>query len=213
MASLKAFLDRHYHLIRRFRFLYGWAKDSVSKARCNKRAEEWKQKGFRGAKLDICGGRNPIHPEEFLNVDVVDLPQVDLVFDITEPFPIPDNVIEEIFSAATLEHLREVHNVHVLKECFRILRPGGSITIITPDIEAIARGILAGEDLRYINQHLFGKYKSDQTEDYDLHKWMYPAETLMQVLSNIGFIEAKQREQQKEMHDPKYNFCIQAVKP
>ncbi|MAE68502.1 MAG: hypothetical protein QF793_02900 [Candidatus Peribacteraceae bacterium] len=211
---LKTFIDRHYRLIRPFRFLYGWAKDSYTKAQCSKRAEQWKAKGFKGAKLDVCGGRNPVNPKEFLNVDAVALPQVDLVFDITEKFPINDGVIAEVFSAATLEHLREPHNLHVLKEFFRIMQSGAVVRICTPDIEAIAKGILDGEDLQYINQHLFGKYKSNQTEDYDLHRWMYPADRLMEVLREIGFTETERIPlEDVGLHDPKYNFLIRAVKP
>ena len=109
----KSFIDRHYKIIRRFRFLYGWAKDAQTNKKSSRRAEQWRAKGFRGAKLDICGGRNPYKPGEFLNVDAVDFPQVDLVIDITKPFPIDSNVIAEIFSAATLEHLHKHQNIHV----------------------------------------------------------------------------------------------------
>ena len=45
----------------------------------------------------MCGGRNPLDPKKYLNVDIVDLPKVDLVFDITKRFPMEDGVIEEIF--------------------------------------------------------------------------------------------------------------------
>lgn len=210
---MKALLDRYYHLIRPYRFLYGWAKDRVTKARCNRRAEEWRAKGFRGAKLDICGGRNPWKPEEFLNVDIVDLPQVDCVFDIRKRFPIDDGVIAEIFSAATLEHFREQDNLHILHEFFRILQLGGTLRISTPDLEAIAKGFLEGEDLHIINRHLFGKYKGDETEDYDLHRWMYPVSTLIEVLQEIGFVDVEQIPNNTGLHDPKYNYLIRARKP
>ena len=210
---MKEFIDRHYRFIRRFRFLYGWAKDRYTKMQCSARAQEWKAKGFAGAKLDICGGRNPYKPGEFLNVDIVDLPKVDLVFDITKKFPVDDGVIAEIFSAATLEHFREENNLHILHEFFRILMPGGTVRISTPDIEAIAKGILEGDDLAVVNQHLFGKFKSDQTEDFDLHRWMYPAKKLIEVLHQIGFTDAEQIPNDTGLHDARYNFLIRAQKP
>lgn len=212
-ARVQPLLDRIYPYIRRYRFLWGWAKDRATKARCSARAAEWKAKGFRGAKLDICGGRNPYRSGEFLNVDIVDMPKVDLVLDITKPFPIGDGVIAEVFSAATLEHLRKPHADHVLKECFRILQPGGVLRVSTPDIEAIAHGILVGEDLAVINQHLFGKYKSDQTEDYDLHRWMYPAGAMIERLYEIGFVRAERVPMGDVPHDPRYNYLIRACKP
>lgn len=210
---MKTLLDRYYRYIRPYRFLYGWAKDRRAKVRCRRRAEEWRARGFLGAKLDVCGGRNPWKPSEFLNVDIVDLPQVDLVFDIRQRFPIDDGVIAEIFSAATLEHFRERDNLHILREFFRILRHGGTLHISTPDLEAIAKGILDGEDLSVINQHLFGKYKGDTTEDYDLHRWMYPAPKMMEVLKDIGLTDIEQIPNTTGLHNPTYNYLIRARKP
>lgn len=213
MQNMKTLLDRYYRYVRPYRFLYGWAKDRTTKARCSRHAAAWRAKDFHGAKLDVCGGRNPWKPGEFLNVDIVDLPQVDLVFDIRQRFPIDDGMIAEIFSAATLEHFRERGNLHILREFFRILRPGGTLQISTPDLEAIAKGILEGEDLAVINQHLFGKYKGDATEDYDLHRWMYPAKSMMRVLHTIGFTVVKQIPNTTGLHNQKYNYLIHARKP
>ncbi len=209
---MKKLIDRYYRHLRPYRFLWGWAKDSVTKSRCNARAAQWKTKGFRGAKLDICGGRNPFNAKEFLNVDVVDLPQVDLVFDITKKFPIDDGVIAEIISVATLEHLRKPSVHHVLQEFFRVLAPGARLRVSTPDIEAIAKGVLAGEDPNILNQQLFGKFKGDQTEDYDLHRWMYTANQMISVLQEIGFTDVKRIPMDIGMHDAKYTYLIHAVK-
>lgn len=210
---MPSFIDRYYKHLRPYRFLWGWAKDRAVKMKASKRGEEWKAKGFRGAKLDVCGGRNPVSPGEFLNVDIVDLPKVDVVFDITKRFPMENGVIEEIFSAATLEHLRKPHVDHVLKEFFRVLRPGGMVRVSTPDLEAIAHGILDGDDLDHVNQYLFGKYKSDDTEDYDLHRWMYPAPAMIKRLHEIGFVNAERIPMDAQLHDPKFNYLIRAYKP
>lgn len=207
---MKNFLDRHYKRLRPYRFLWGWAKDAVTKSRCNARAAEWKAKSFRGAKLDICGGRNPFHAQEFLNVDVVDLPQVDLVFDITKRFPMDDGVIAEIVSIATLEHLRKPSVHYVLREFFRVMAPDARLRISTPDIEAIAKGILAGEDPDIFNQQLFGKFKGNPTEDYDLHRWMYTAQQMIDVLREIGFTNAKRIPMDIGMHEARYTYLISA---
>jgi hypothetical protein len=91
--------------------------------------------------------------------------------------------------------------------------PGGLVHISTPDIEAIARGILAGEDLDEINQQLFGKFKSGETEDYDLHRYMLPASAMIDTLKEIGFVNAEQIPVDHGLHNPKYNYLIQAEKP
>lgn len=210
MASI---IDRYYHYIRPFRFLYGWAKDGVTKLQCSARAEEWKAKGFKGAKLDVCGGRNPFKPGEFLNVDIVPMPKVDLVFDITKLFPIPSGVIAEVFSAATLEHIREHDVLHVMKEFHRVLMPGGVLRVSTPDIEAIAKGILAGDDLSTLQEHLFGKFKINDTEDYDVHRWMAPAPAVIAMLKETGFTDVERIPMDVGLHDAQYNFLIRARKP
>mgnify|MGYP001190124630 CR=1 FL=1 len=213
MSLVDDFVKRHYKKIRPFRFVYGWAKDAATKAQASARAEEWKQKDFKGAKLDICGGRNPFKPGEFLNVDIVPFPSVDLVFDITKTFPIPTGVIAEVFSAATLEHLRQPQNLHVLREFYRILMPGGIVRISTPDVEAIARALLAGEDLQIVNQHFFGKFKENQTEDFDVHRWMYPVKEMIAVLRQIGFTDVEQIPMDVGLHDERFNYLVRARKP
>lgn len=208
-------IDRLYHrYIKPFRFLYGWAKDGRARLRCAARAEEWQRKGFRGAKLDLCGGRYPFDPATYLNVDCVALPEVDLVFDIRRRFPFDDGVVAEVLSIATLEHIRQHDVHHVLRECFRVLMPGGMLRVSTPDIEGIARGILAGETPDVVNQHLFGRFKSGDTEDLDVHRWMYTATQMMDVLRTTGFTQVEQRPMEDiGMHDPRYNYLIRAVKP
>jgi predicted SAM-dependent methyltransferase len=212
MPGIRPLIDQFYRHLRPWRFLWGWAMDSHYRAQANARATTWQERNFVGAKLDVCGGRNPFKPGEYLNVDVVALPQVDLVFDITKKFPMEDNVIEEIISIATLEHLRKPHVDHVLREFQRILKPGGMLRVSTPDIEAIARAIIEKKDLSDINQNLFGKYKSDQTEDYDTHKWMYPADEMIRVLQSFGFENAERIPFDIGMHDPEYTYLIRAYK-
>jgi len=209
---MKSFLDRNYRFLRPLRPLYAWIKDPIVRRKTAAQTKKWKEKGFQDAKLDVCGGRNPYKLGEFLNVDIVSFPQVNLAFDITKRFPLPDGVISEVVSFATLEHLRKPHVDHVLKEFHRILKTGGLLRVSTPDIEAIAKGVLDGDDLDLINQQLFGKYKSDETEDLDLHKWMYPAGKMMEVLKKIGFTDVDQIPMEEGMHDPKYNYLIRARK-
>ncbi len=212
-TPVHSLLDRYYRYIRPYRFLYAWVKDPYTKLKSSQRAREWQAKGFRGAKLDICGGRNPFRPGEFLNVDIVDFPQVDLVFDVRKTFPMQDGVIAEIISIATLEHLRKPHVHHMLREFFRVLRPGGVVRVSTPDIEAIARAVLEGRDPDEVNQQLFGKFKDDGTEDYDVHRWMYTAPQMIAALQATGFTDAERIPMDIGMHAEKYTYLIRARKP
>lgn len=49
-----------------------------------------------------------------------------------EPWPWADNSVEEIHCSHMLEHLRPTERVHFANEAYRILIPGGKVSIITP---------------------------------------------------------------------------------
>lgn len=47
------------------------------------------------------------------------------------PYPLPDGYLDFIFSLDTIEHLP--HPENMLRECHRVLRPGGILFVITPN--------------------------------------------------------------------------------
>ena len=49
----------------------------------------------------------------------------------SEPFPFDDGIFDVVFSKSLIEHLFDPGNF--MKECFRILKPGGRIILMTPD--------------------------------------------------------------------------------
>src|SRR5437868_4053917 len=58
-----------------------------------------------------------------------------LFVDVTKPFPIPSNSFQFIFSEHHIEHISYKYAVEMLREAFRIMKPGGHIRISTPDLQ------------------------------------------------------------------------------
>ncbi|WHT15790.1 methyltransferase domain-containing protein [Crossiella sp. CA-258035] len=54
--------------------------------------------------------------------------------DVTEPFPLPDESVHRVFSEHLVEHIRYPEAVHMMRESFRVLRPGGRLRVATPDL-------------------------------------------------------------------------------
>lgn len=72
--------------------------------------------------VDLEGGR---HGKTFMNA--------------LRPFPLPDASIDAILCEHLIEHVPAEGGVFLLKEAFRVLKPGGAIRVITPDLEGLAR--------------------------------------------------------------------------
>jgi SAM-dependent methyltransferase len=67
----------------------------------------------------------------WINHDIVQLPGVDIVHNLTEfPWPWDDGIFDEIYMDNVLEHLPET--TQTLEELWRIMKPGGTIFIGVP---------------------------------------------------------------------------------
>lgn len=82
-------------------------------------------------KLDFGCGDNK--REGFTGVDVSPECGADIVHDLTvTPYPFKDASSDEIHSAHFFEHLNGAQRIAFMDECWRILKPGAKMTIITP---------------------------------------------------------------------------------
>ena len=64
-------------------------------------------------------------------MDYVNAPGVDLVHDLNDgKLPFPDNSVQEVYASHVFEHL--VHWEDVIMEVFRVLEPGGILTVRVP---------------------------------------------------------------------------------
>lgn len=66
----------------------------------------------------------------YINLDTVKLPGVDVVHDINKKFPFPSNHFDEIMANHIVEHVLDL--TKLMKEFHRILKPGGRLIIETP---------------------------------------------------------------------------------
>jgi len=64
----------------------------------------------------------------------------EIVFlDASRPFPVPDNSFHFIYSEHVFEHITYEGQKNYLAECMRILNPGGTLRIATPDFDFLIR--------------------------------------------------------------------------
>lgn len=87
-------------------------------------------------KINLGSGADPAIG--WTNVDMIDLPEVDVVHNLIKfPYPFEDNSADEMKAVDVIEHLPpyigDEHGViKFLEECHRILKPGAELFIQTP---------------------------------------------------------------------------------
>lgn len=86
-----------------------------------------------------CGRR--VHPN-WVNVDVVASAPSVRTHNLLEGIPYPDSFFDVVYHSHLLEHLPRKDAPRFLKECHRVLAPGGILRVVVPDLENIARNYL-----------------------------------------------------------------------
>ena len=83
-----------------------------------------------------CGAR--FHPQ-WENVDMHPVGPGVRVLDLNRKTPYGDASFDAVYHSHLLEHLSKERAAAFLRECLRILKPGGVIRVAVPDLETIAR--------------------------------------------------------------------------
>lgn len=79
---------------------------------------------------------------DWVNIDFHDHGGAVLAYDLRLGIPFPDATADVIYHSHVLERFTRESGTHFLTECFRVLRPGGLLRIVVPDLENIVRAYL-----------------------------------------------------------------------
>jgi len=83
-------------------------------------------------KLDLGCGKNKTAPD-WVGVDARKFEGVDLVHDLTKPWPWKNDSVDEAHCSHFLEHLDATERIHFVNELYRVLKPGAQCKLVTPD--------------------------------------------------------------------------------
>ena len=86
-----------------------------------------------------CGGN--YHPS-WTNIDIVSTSPHVVAHDITKGLPYRGGTFDVVYHSHVIEHLTHDEAISLLNECVRVLKPGGTLRIATPDLENLARTYL-----------------------------------------------------------------------
>jgi len=172
-------------------------------------------------------GSGSVCKRGYLNVDL--FPGGDLTLDLRRGLPFESDCCEMIFSEHFFEHLEYPEPVcFLLRECLRVLRPGGVLRFSVPDTEWPLHDYRDGPEAPYFlsckeNSWWHPSYCTTRLEHINFHfcqngehRFAYDEETLSKVLDLAGFNDIKRVDFDPELdseHRRVASLLISARKP
>lgn len=81
-----------------------------------------------------CGDR--FH-SDWINVDLIPNSKDVLQVDVVRGLPFPNESIDAVYASHVLEHLTKEEGLRLVSEAFRVLKRGGVLRVVVPDLETI----------------------------------------------------------------------------
>ena len=143
----------------------------------------------------------------FLNTNSFSNKNVDLNIDLRFPLPLGDGQWRGIYAHHVVEHIGYGHAQKLFRECFRILKPGGTFRVVVPDAELFLRLYTKPDEER--RKRIFELYPKWVMDDLKLacpmemvnyvfrdcafnqHLFAWDFETLALRLRDAGFTVAR----------------------
>jgi predicted SAM-dependent methyltransferase len=147
--------------------------------------------------LDIGCGPN-LNPG-FINLDFQWRKGINIVWDVTRGLPLEDSSLDGVFSEGFIEHIPLADGDQVLAECYRVLKPGGTLRVCTPDAEVYLTGytaVLAG-GATPLPRAEADRYRDLYTPVMSVnrvftqfgHRFIYDYATMRELLDRHGFTD------------------------
>jgi len=119
-------------------------------------------------------------------------PKFELV-DIRKKWPLKNKSVDYIYCSHVLEHFEKYKTGEILKESRRVLKKGGILRIVLPDLKKMVDNYKEADDFC---RDFFG---FDKDKKYGLagsfirgHSWMYDKKSLTDILKMAGFAKIKE---------------------
>jgi predicted SAM-dependent methyltransferase len=136
----------------------------------------------------------------WLNTDLLPNSSEVVYLDATRRFPFKDDTFDYVYSEHMIEHIEYDSALFMLRECFRVLRPGGKIRMSTPDLRVLA-GLLSNEktpaETFYVDW-MTTKFVPEANSCKEVflinnafrawgHQFLYDRETIEMTMKKVGF--------------------------
>jgi len=111
---------------------------------------------------------------------------------VAKDFPYPSGSFRAIFTCHMLEHLYPPVAIHCIRECHRVLRRGGVLRIVIPDLDQL----VSNYDPDSPSGFLQSIFEYGRGLEKNSHHWHYNYRSLNAALLNVGFSRVERCEYQ-----------------
>ncbi len=132
----------------------------------------------------------------WVNIDVNAATKADVNWDVRYGLAAPDASCQYVYNEHVLEHLAVGDGLTFLRECRRVLAPGGVLRVAMPSLDVLieksANGTWRNQD--WLTRPDY-EYIATRAEMLNIcfhhwgHQWLYDREELHRRLSEAGFVE------------------------
>jgi predicted SAM-dependent methyltransferase len=189
-------------------------------------ARELTLRGQESSRTRLHLGAGGHRLRDWINVDIVS-DVADVLADFTAPLPFRSGSVDLVHSEDLLEHLEVDAGKRMLAECHRVLRPGGVMRLLTPDLRALIERVYLQREPRHLawcDAHLSASGPCEALNMHlrmnGEHRFVYDEEHLTETLRAIGFRVRRVRHNWSSMRELRYldlrdfglNLFLEAVK-
>lgn len=148
----------------------------------------------------------------YINVDVVaeraeKVP--DIICDVRKLSVFNDDFADEILSVHVVEHFWRWEVVDVIREWFRVLKPGGKMVVECPNIVTACQEFLKDPKLHSLpgpeGQRTMWVFYGDPRwrDPLMIHRWGYTPWSLAAVMGEAGLVNLRQEPAQYKLREPR----------
>lgn len=143
--------------------------------------------------LNIGCGPKGKQSSHWVNIDAVRMKGVNYALDLTRNLPFPSDCFDGVFSEHVIEHFSDAEISSLLREVFRVMKPGGVLRVVVPDgqwilhsyvndpsalVEYRLGSLSEGTPMQAVNSFFRQRYE---------HQFIYDYDTIRSVLLKAGF--------------------------
>jgi predicted SAM-dependent methyltransferase len=145
--------------------------------------------------LDIgCGERKvSVDGYSMMSVDIRGEVRPDIVAPL-DKIPVPDGSYDLVFASHVLEHVKRADTYKTLKEWRRVLKPGGKLQLVVPDLETAAIELLSCKTTQDTFDILWGAQNHDFNVHYSGYTWQLLDATIKKFGFEVNKLETRDRQ-------------------